>query len=146
MKNLLFLFVITATTAVFAAGKDPINSNWRGLAIDGYDVVAYFTKGKPTKGSSDFETTYQEATWRFESQANLDAFKSNPDRYIPQYGGYCAWAVSQGTTADTNPNNWKIVDDKLYLNYNTKIQKKWEADIPGFIEAANANWPSVLEN
>ena len=114
------------------------------LAVQGYDPVAYFNEGKPVKGDKDFSTEYQGATFRFASAANRDKFVKSPQAYAPQYGGYCAWAVSQGYTAKGDARNWKIVDGKLYLNYNTSIQKKWEADVPGFIKAANTNWPGVL--
>lgn len=114
-------------------------------AVGGYDAVAYFTEGKPVKGSKDFTTEYKDAEWRFASAENLDAFIASPEAYAPQYGGYCAWAVSQDYTAKGDPEYWKIVDGKLYLNYNADVQQKWEADIPGFITKANANWPGVLD-
>ena len=82
--------------------------------------------------------------WLFSSAENLAAFEADPDAYAPQYGGYCAWAVSQDYTARGNPKNWTIVDNKLYLNYSNKIQARWEKDIPGFIALADGNWPSVL--
>lgn len=144
MNKFLFTLLTLSLTSLIATAKDPINQNRRGLAIKGYDVVAYFEAGQPTEGKKEFTYEHKDATWRFSSPENLDSFKSNPDRYIPQYGGYCAWAVSQGYTAGVDPKAWKIVEGKLYLNYNAKIQKKWEADIPGFIEAANQHWPKVL--
>ncbi len=116
-----------------------------GVAISGYDAVAYFTEGEPVKGDKSYSTEYMGAEWRFASADNLAAFKAEPAKYAPQYGGYCAWAVSQNYTARGNPNNWMIVEGKLYLNYNDEIQKRWEADIPGFIAAADKNWPGVLE-
>lgn len=115
------------------------------LAVQGHDPVAYFTEGKPVKGAKEFSTKYMGATFRFASAANRDAFIANPEAYAPQYGGYCAWAVSQGYTAKGDARNWKIVDGKLYLNYNTSIQKKWEGDIPGFVSAANTNWPGLVD-
>ncbi len=115
------------------------------LAVQGYDPVAYFTEGKPVKGSKDFTTKYQGATFRFASAANRDAFVKSPEAYAPQYGGYCAWAVSQGYTAKGDARSWKVVDGKLYLNYNTSIQKKWEGDLPGFIKAADVNWPDIVD-
>jgi len=127
------------------AAEDPIFSDWRGRAIRGYDPVAYFTEGKPTAGSSDHETEYEGATWRFASAENKAKFDADPAAYAPQYGGYCAWAVSQGYTASIDPEAWRIVDGKLYLNYNADVQKRWEADIPGFIQAADTNWPAVLQ-
>jgi YHS domain-containing protein len=128
------------------AEKPPI---YRGLfddaAVSGYDPVAYFKDGAPVQGKKAFEYAHQGATWRFASAENLAAFKADPGKYAPQYGGYCAWAVSQGYTAKGDPRNWRIVNGRLYLNYNTDIQKKWEKDIPGLIGKADANWPKVLE-
>lgn len=138
------LGLIFVAAVAWAGGKNPVNTNWRGLAIKGYDPVAYFTLGKPQKGAKDFELRWQEARWRFVSQDHLERFQADPERYAPQYGGYCAWAVAQGKTAGIDPKRWKIVDGHLYLNYNADIQKRWEADIPGFIQKANANWPGVL--
>ncbi|MGD1949590.1 MAG: YHS domain-containing (seleno)protein [Leptolyngbyaceae cyanobacterium] len=115
-----------------------------GLAIRGTDPVAYFTDGGPVAGSSEFTYTWNNATWQFASAENRDLFVANPAQYAPQYGGYCAWAVSQGYTAAIDPNAWKIVDGKLYLNFNTGVQRRWERDIPGNITRANANWPEVL--
>jgi YHS domain-containing protein len=113
-------------------------------AIGGHDAVAYFTAGKPVEGVKAHSTTWKGATWRFATAENLAAFKSNPDKYAPQYGGYCAWAVSQGYTAKGDPKVWKIVNGKLYLNYNPDIQAKWEKDVPGLIAKGDGNWPRVL--
>lgn len=114
------------------------------LALGGYDSVAYFTDGEPVKGSKDFETEFKGAIWRFSSQENLDAFEADPDAFRPQYGGYCAWAMDNGDLAKGNPKFWRIYEGRLYLNINRSIQKKWERDIPGFIEKADANWPGIL--
>jgi YHS domain-containing protein len=129
--------VASAEPAIYTGAFDD-------LAVQGYDPVAYFKDGKPVKGAKEFSMTWMGAEFRFASAANRDAFKKNPEAYAPQYGGYCAWAVSQGYTAKGDARNWKIVDGKLYLNYNTSVQKKWEGDIPGFIASADANWPEVL--
>jgi YHS domain-containing protein len=114
------------------------------VAIRGYDPVAYFTLGRPTPGSSAFKATYQGAEFHFATAANRATFLANPARYAPQYGGYCAWAVSQGYTAGIDPSAWAIVDGKLYLNYNRSIQNRWQADRTNHIASANRNWPSVL--
>ena len=128
-----------------ALAKDPIyTGTFSDLAVSGYDPVAYFTQGKPVEGSSSHEHEWQGATWRFSSAENLASFKADPERYAPQYGGYCAWAVSQGYTASTVPEAWRIVDDKLYLNYSLGVQKQWQDDIPGNISKADKNWPGVL--
>lgn len=114
------------------------------VAVGGYDPVAYFTEGRPVRGAQQFSTMHAGYEYRFASAEHLAAFRANPARYLPQYGGYCAWAVAQGYTASGNPQNWRIVDGKLYLNYNDEIQQRWERDIPGFIRSANSNWPGVL--
>lgn len=129
------------------ADKDPIYTAKRSnLALQGYDTVAYFTVGEPTKGSAEYSTTYNGAEFRFASEENLNLFLGNPDQYAPQYGGYCAWAVAQGKTAKGDARRWAIVDDKLYLNYNKGIQKKWDKDRSGFITSADTNWPTVLQD
>jgi hypothetical protein len=151
IKTLTFPFVVAA--AIFFATAMPLQTdakseifrNWRGIAIKGYDPVAYHRGGKPIEGSSKSELDWRDANWRFASAENRDLFKSDPEKYAPQYGGYCAWAVSQGYTASVDPKNaWRIVDGRLYFNYNVDIQKKWSEDIPGNIKKADANWLGVL--
>lgn len=142
---LAFAFGALALTAPAYADQRPVYTGLIGnVGVGGYDVVAYFTDGRGMRGLSQFKTTHQGVEYRFASAEHLAAFVAAPTRYLPQYGGYCAWAISQNYTAPGNPNNWRIVDGKLYLNYNTEIQRRWEGDIPGFIRSANANWPSVL--
>jgi YHS domain-containing protein len=104
-----------------------------------------FTKGEPVKGSKEFSTEYMGATFQFASVANRDAFLADPAAYAPQYGGYCAWAMADGKYAKGDAKYWKIVDGKLYLNYNAGIQKKWNADVPGFIEKADKQWSELRE-
>jgi YHS domain-containing protein len=116
----------------------------KGVAVGGYDPVAYFTEGKPVPGKLEISLEHEGATWRFSSEANRDAFKADPAKYAPQYGGYCAWAVSQGYTAKGDPKAWSLVDGKLYLNYDQSVKKTWEKDKPGHITKANINWPKVL--
>ena len=133
-----------AAVPASAREADVYTGTFSSLAVGGYDTVAYFKAGKPVKGTAQFETVYKGATWRFASAENLAAFKANPTAYAPQYGGYCAWAVSQNYTASGDPNYWKIVSGKLYLNYDKSVQATWEKDIPGFIAKADKNWPAVL--
>ncbi len=116
----------------------------KGVAVGGYDPVAYFTNGQAIKGSKKITTKVDGAVWRFSSEENRAAFSANPSKYAPQYGGYCAWAVSQGYTAKGDPNAWKIVGGKLYLNYNRSVQKTWAKNTSKNITKANANWPKVL--
>lgn len=121
----------------------PVSATKAGVAAQGYDVVSYFTAGQPAQGKPEFTHTYQGATFQFSSAANRDAFAREPAKYAPQYGGYCAWAVSHGYTAPSDPAAFKIVDGKLYLNYNKDVQKKWEAEQGDLIGKANANWPGL---
>lgn len=138
--------VAISAPAAFA-DKDPIYTAKRSnLALQGYDTVAYFTAGEPTKGSAEFSTTHNGAEFRFANEENLNLFLGNPEKYAPQYGGYCAWAVAQGKTAKGDARRWAIVDDKLYLNYNKGIQKKWDKNRSGFITSANEQWPTVLQD
>ena len=108
-------------------------------------MVAYFEESAAREGSKDFTHEWNGATWRFASAANRDAFAKEPERYAPQYGGYCAYAVAKGATADIDPQAWKIVDGKLYLNLSRSIQERWEQDIPGYIAKADANWPGLVD-
>lgn len=145
----LAVAITLALAAPLAAGPaladEPVYQSLFGTAIDGTDPVAYFTEGRPVEGSSEYSHEWNGATWRFASAENKALFVANPEKYAPQYGGYCAWAVSQGYTASTEPENWSIVDGKLYLNYSADVQKKWSKDKAGFIAKANRNWPGVLD-
>jgi YHS domain-containing protein len=139
-------FIFAVAMPLHAETKSEIFKNWRGIAIKGYDPVAYHKSGKSIEGSSKYELDWKNAKWRFASAEHRDLFKSDPEQYAPRYGGYCAWAVSQGYTAGVDPKNaWRIVGGKLFLNYNVDIQKKWAKDIAGNIKKADANWPGVLE-
>lgn len=111
-----------------------------GAAIRGYDPVAYFKEAKPVKGNENLGYQWNEATWLFSSKANLDSFKLNPQKYAPQFGGYCAYGVSENHKAPTDPEAWTIVNDKLYLNYNPKVQTYWNKDRDKRIADANKNW------
>ena len=146
---ILAAFVAAAPVAVIApaAHAEPAvyTGRFSNTALQGYDPVAYFTDGQPVKGSKEFSTEYNGATFQFASAANRDAFLADPSAYAPQYGGYCAWAMADGKYAKGDAKHWKIVDGKLYLNYNSGIQKKWNADIPGFIERADKQWSELQE-
>lgn len=128
-----------------AAGPKPVNTTLFGTAIKGYDPVAYFTDSKPIKGDPAYMLSWSGAEWQFASAEHRDAFQAAPEKYAPQFGGYCSWAVSQGYTAGIDPEAWRIVDGKLYLNYSRSVQERWEKDIPGNIAKAEANWPQILQ-
>jgi hypothetical protein len=113
------------------------------LAMHGYDAVAYFTVGRPTQGSDTLVYVHDGAAYRFANRQNLDAFKANPARYVPAYGGFCAYGVALGKKFDGDPDLWTIVDNKLYLNLNEEIQSKWSQDIAGNIKKANSQWKNI---
>lgn len=139
------LFIILVFTAQLVHALDPVYSDWRGNAINGYDPVSYFSDDGPLEGKKDLTHDWQGATWRFASEENRQAFASNPDKFAPQYGGYCAWAVSQGYTASTDPLAWNITDGRLYLNYNQSVQTTWLVEKEDNIEKGNANWPGLKQ-
>ena len=140
MKTILVAFLLSAA----AAHADGVNNvDPAGLALKGYDPVAYFTEKKPVPGKAEFTARHESATYRFASAANRDTFAAAPQEYAPQYGGYCAYGMASGYKAPIEPDAWTIVDGKLYLNYSRSVRDRWSSDIPGFIRKADANWPSV---
>lgn len=126
---------LAAEPAIFSTG---------GVAINGYDPVAYFKKAAAVVGLTEWRHHWQGADWLFASQENLQTFMNASDAYAPQFGGYCAYAVSKGGLATTDPDAWSVYEGKLYLNFNTTVRSIWREDIPGNIARANANWPQVL--
>lgn len=144
-KTILFLAVFLLFSGRLYAQKSEINIQ-NGKAISGYDPVAYFTESKPTPGKSDYKTTYAGADWYFSSAENLALFKKNPEKYLPQYGGYCAFGVAGGYKAKISPEAWTISDGKLYLNYNLKVQSDWLKEKEEMIQKADKNWDSVKRN
>jgi YHS domain-containing protein len=114
-----------------------------GVAINGYDPVAYFEAGKPVKGTNEFQYEWNGARWQFSSQQNLDSFKVDPEKFAPQFGGYCAFGMAENHKATTSPEAWTIVDGKLYLNYNDHVRKLWRENQNENIDLANTNWPHV---
>jgi len=143
MRTFQAFTLLLAAAAFGRSPVEPVNKDGKGLAIKGYDTVAYFQQGAPAKGSPEFKQQWMGATWLFANAANRDAFAADPDKYAPRYGGYCAYAVSEGRTANIDPEAWKIVEGKLYLNYSKGVQKKWEKDTASRIERADKNWPGL---
>lgn len=141
----LFAAASIAAICTPALAAKPQVYSGRGAAIRGYDPVAYFTERMPVRGSEEFTFDWNGATWRFKNAENRDLFAENPEMYAPQYGGYCAWAVSRGYTARIDPDAWSIYEGKLYLNYSLGVRRQWSADIPGNVARGDANWPGVLE-
>jgi hypothetical protein len=131
--------VVAGEGAALAAGKGAADR----LAIKGYDPVAYFTEGRPVEGSSEFEEVWNGARWRFATASHRDLFRADPDRYAPQYAGYCAFGVAQGLKLEIDPNSWTIVDGKLHLNYDRKTRDKWRKDQVANVEKADHVWPTL---
>lgn len=148
----LALTAVGITQPAWAA-EPPINtlrnsslfSTRTDTAINGYDTVAYFTVGKPVKGLDSFVTDWMGAKWKFASQANLELFKASPEKYAPQYGGYCAYGVTQGYLVKVDPDQFTVRDGKLYLNYDAGVQAKWAQDTAGFIKEADSKFPALLK-
>lgn len=136
------LSLLVAAAALAGSPIPPVNTE-RGLAVKGYDPVSYFITGKPTPGLAQFAATYKGATYRFASAENRDRFVAAPEKFLPQYGGYCAYAIALNQIADIDPDEWAIVDNKLYLNNNFISQTLWSFDKSGNIARGNHNWPLV---
>ena len=143
-RLIMTLALLVFSTTGFAAKN--IYTGWlSNKAVSGYDTVAFFTQGKAVKGISKHKLKLEGVEWYFASEKHLELFKKNPDKYKPQYGGFCAWAVAEKKQrAPGDPNYWKIVDEKLYLNYDSDVQQTWLKDVPGFIRKGDANWPGML--
>ncbi|WP_316771369.1 YHS domain-containing (seleno)protein [Pedobacter frigiditerrae] len=145
MKKLLTITaMLLMTVSLVKAQKSEIFCT-AGKAIKGYDPVAFFTESKPVKGADSLSYSYKDATWLFSSKANLESFKKSPEKYSPQYGGYCAYGTADGHKAPTQTDTWTIVDGKLYFNYNGKVKEMWTKQQAAFIEKANTQWPLIKD-
>jgi YHS domain-containing protein len=135
-----------------ALAAQPINTLKNSLfggstdtAINGYDAVAYFTVNKAVRGEDKLVTDWMGAKWKFSTQSHLDLFKANPEKYAPQYGGYCAYGVTQGYLVKVDPEQFSVIDGKLYLNYDAEVQAKWKKDMAAYISAADGKFPALLK-
>ncbi|HEU5293900.1 MAG TPA: YHS domain-containing (seleno)protein [Burkholderiaceae bacterium] len=142
---LLFSLTSRAAQPPINTLKNSVFGGHTDAAINGYDTVAYFTVGKPVMGKDAFAHEWMGAKWKFASQANLDLFKANPEKYAPQYGGYCAYGVAQGYLVKVEPDQFTVRDGKLYLNYDADVQAKWRMDPAGYIKTADALFPTLLQ-
>ena len=140
---MLLLALIQSLSA--AEPVPPVNADPRTrVAVEGTDVVAYFTQSDAVAGSPGLTVEHAGAVWQFSTAAHRDAFAADPERYAPQFGGYCSWAVGHGYTAEIDPEPWRIVDGRLYLNYSPRIQRRWVANMDSLIAAAERGWPHLL--
>lgn len=149
MKKIIVAAALGLAAATFtpsaAVAGDPVHTGlFNNVAVGGYDAVSFFD-GEGVVGSEEFSTSYQGAAFQFATAENLARFQEEPDRFAPQYGGYCAWAVSQGKLAPGRPKFANIVDGKLYLNFNGSVERRWLKDTDGFIAAADEQWPEILD-
>jgi len=122
-----------------------INVDGKGLALKGYDPVSYFSASGPQLGKEQYTAQHDGATYRFTSAASRDAFSANPGKYVPAFGGFCAMGVALEKKLDVDPQAWRVVDGKLYLNVNKDVQKRWLDNVPGNISQANSNWPKLKD-
>ncbi len=135
------MFLITPMHTAIAK----VNTGTDGVAVHGYDVVAYFLEGRAVRGTSEFEHDWQDAKWQFASAANKDLFAANPQRYVPQYGGFCATCLAlDGELTDANPKAWTIIDGKLYLNYSMHQRTQWRIRASVYVKFGDDEWTKVV--
>lgn len=142
IKQFLIAMVAMLTFSAGAAAGDYTHST---PAVQGYDVVSYQTGKRPIRGNGNFVSTQMKATYLFSSKANLETFENNPEKYVPAYGGYCAFGASVGKKFIGDPEVWRIVDGTLYLNLDTGIQAEWLKDVPGRIKTADTKWKEIKD-
>lgn len=139
MKRLLILFMFMYLFNTLNAQKSPVFIS-NGKAIRGYDPVAFFNESKPVKGNDSLNFEWNSATWNFSSEKNLNLFKSNPELYAPQFGGYCAYGTAGNHKAPTQTETWTIINNKLYFNYNQSVKQKWISNQDSLIKQAENHW------
>ena len=143
MKKKAFILALIISACFSAISQKSEVFTVEGKAIRGFDPVAYFTQGKPAEGNPKFSYSWKDGIWQFVSDEHLQTFKKNPEKYAPQYGGYCAFGLANGYKAPTDTDAWTIVEGKLYLNYNNDVRKMWNQKQGDFINKADRNWPAV---
>ena len=144
-RTLIVTFIALFTLPALGAEKTYLNTDKDGLAIQGHDPVEYFTHNRPAKGDPARTVTYQGATYRFASEENKKLFEENPAKYAPQFGGFCAYAVSKGSTASIDPAAFQIIDGRLLLQNSKSVRDTFNKDTAGNVEKADANWPSLVK-
>ena len=146
LRRTLLASLVAAWLPLPALADQPVFYAEGGQAIGGYDVVAYFTEGRPVKGDIRFSVMWKGAVWLFASNAHRELFEANPRAFAPRYGGYCAYGMAKGHAVSSEPEAWFIRDGRLYLVHNAQIGDRWKADPAGNIAMANANWPAALHD
>lgn len=151
------IHLVLTAAALFTAGpladlsgqapvgeRELVNVDSRGVALQGYDPVSFFIAGAPVKGKPDLSVRHGSATYYFASEESRAAFEAEPERYTPQFGGFCAWAVSRGYTAKVEIDTWQVVDGRLILNYDRGVKRKFNEDVAGNLRRADGNWPDLV--
>ena len=137
------VFAAVALSVIALASDAGEFNESNGVAIKGYDPVAFFKDNKPVLGKQDLRFEYKGSTFVFANAENRAAFVASPEKFSPQYGGYCAFGTARGYKADIDPATFTVIDGRLYLNYNTQVQREWMADSARFIRQADERWPTV---
>ena len=145
MKNVLLTALLAVVFVSTTSAKTLLNVDKSGVGIKGYDPVAYFTDNQPIKGSAQFQIDSNGVTYHFASARSKAVFDANPGKYEPQFGGFCAWAVSQGYTAPIDPNAFQVVNGRVLLQYSLSVRKQFSQDTEGNLRKADANWPAIVE-
>jgi YHS domain-containing protein len=140
LKLVCAVLLFTPASIAISSAADRINTDESGIAIKGYDTVAYFVDGKPLRGSAEFWHKWQGAKWLFVSEKHRDLFAREPNRYAPRYGGYCAGAMALGRIGTVDPEAWAIVEGRLYLNFLISGRDEFVKAPKPIIQRANANW------
>lgn len=147
MKNFVFVLIIGLCLATLNCAKVEsiklVSKTTENIAIKGYDTVSFFAENGAIKGNPQFEFVWNGAKWLFSSKENMEKFQQNPEQFAPQFGGHCSWSISHGQIAEGDPNAWKVVDSKLYLNNNSQVKEKWEAEQKKLIADGVKNWQEI---
>jgi YHS domain-containing protein len=146
MKKILSFVLLTIFLVVQMNAQQKQVFSKNNIAVNGYDVVAYFTQSKPVKGNEEYIVNWKENKWFFSTAEHAALFKANPRKYTPQFGGYCAYGCSRGYKAKTDPEAWSIVNGKLYLNYNQQVRETWSKDVESCIKKAETAWDAIKDN
>lgn len=145
MKRMLVVLMLFSALSTIATAKDLLNLNGNGVAIQGYDPVAFFTDNRPVKGNPQFQSDYRGAKYYFASAEHKAAFDKEPAKYEPQFGGYCAYGASQGHPAPIKIEAWQIVNGRLLMQYDLSVKDKFNKDQQGNLQKADQNWPGIIE-
>ena len=144
MKKMLFALLALAAFSIVASGKELLNLD-NGVAIQGYDPVAFFTDHRPVKGDAHFQSQYRGAKYYFATAEHKATFDREPAKYEPQFGGFCAYGASRGKTVPVKIETWEILNGRLILQYDLDVKSKFDKDPQGTLKKADENWPGLVD-